>query len=124
MAKKRVTPKFVLSPEARRDLQETLRWSKAQFGTDAALRYEDLLMQAFRDIEKDTERPGSQDRCDLLPGVRAYHLRFSRERARTALGVVHNPRHFIIYRRRGSWIDILRILHDSRDLTRHLPNEG
>ena len=121
MAKKGVQPKVVLSPEASRDIQETLRWSAAQFGRDAALRYEDLLVQALRDIGKDAERPGSQDLSDLLPGVRAYHLRFSRERTRTTLGIVHNPRHFIIYRRRGSWIDILRILHDSRDLGRHLP---
>jgi toxin ParE1/3/4 len=39
---------------------------------------------------------------------------------------VRNPRHFLIYRRRHDHttvIDILRILHDSRDLARHLPEE-
>ena len=52
-------------------------------------------------------------------------MSFSRERARTAPGVVQNPRHFVIYRRRDGLnvIDILRILHDGRDLQRHIPEE-
>jgi toxin ParE1/3/4 len=67
-----------------------------------------------------------QDRIDLQQGIRSYHLSFSRERARTALGIAHNPRHFIIYRiREGkSVIDILRILHDERDLDWHLPKDS
>ena len=68
------------------------------------------------------ERPGSQDKNDLQKGIRSYHLSFSRERARTAIGIVRNPRHFVVYRRREgkSVIDILRILHDGRGLQRHL----
>jgi plasmid stabilization system protein ParE len=33
---------------------------------------------------------------------------------------VHNPRHFLIYRRRddNAVIEILRVIHDSRDLVR------
>jgi toxin ParE1/3/4 len=100
-------------------------WNKAKFGRDAALRYEDLIIQALRDIESDSERPGSQDKGDLQNGVRSYHLSFSRERARNTLGIVLSPRHFVIYRRRDgqSAIEILRILHDGRDLQRHLPEE-
>jgi toxin ParE1/3/4 len=58
----------------------------------------------------------------MIEGARTYHIRFSRDRAKTALGVVRNPRHFIIYRRREdrNAIDIGRILHDGRDLQRHL----
>ena len=125
MSKARRRHKAVLSPEARRDLREILKWSEAKFGRDAALRYEDLIVQALRDIEADLERPGSQERSELQKGVRTYHLSFSKERARSALGVVQNPRHFIIYRRRDglSVIDILRILHDGRDLQRHIPEE-
>jgi toxin ParE1/3/4 len=73
------------------------------------------------DIEEDVARPGSLERSDLDPGIRSYHLRFSRNRARSSLGLVNNPRHFIIYRPRQRLIDILRILHDGRDLQRHLP---
>ncbi|MEO8125447.1 MAG: type II toxin-antitoxin system RelE/ParE family toxin [Bryobacteraceae bacterium] len=123
MAKKRGQSKAVLSPESRGDLKETLKWTLAKFGADAALRYENLIVQALRDIEEDRHRPGSLDRSDLQPGVRAYHLSFSRDRARSALGAVHNPRHFVIYRSREAKIEILRILHEGRDLQRHLPEE-
>lgn len=69
-----------------------------ELGRDATLRYEDLIVQALRDIEANMERPGSQDRSDLQKGIRSYHLSFSRERARSALGIAHKPRHFVIYR--------------------------
>jgi len=38
--------------------------------------------------------------------------------------VVKKPRHFLVYRRRGEEvIDVVRVLHDARDLERHLPDE-
>ena len=132
MPKKRGHPKAVLSPDARPDLlvQELkahcdgLRWSEAKFGHDAKLRYEALTVQALRDIESDPARPGSTERPEIMiEGARTYHIRLSRDRAMTALGVVHNPRHFILYRRRGNVIDIGRILHDGCDLQRHLPDD-
>ncbi len=117
--------KAVLSPEARRDIREALRWSETKFGPDARLRYESLIVQALRDIESDPLRPGSSARRDLtIEGVRTYHIGLSRDRARTPTGVVHKPRHFILYRRReedGKVIDIGRVLRDDRDLVRHLP---
>jgi hypothetical protein len=69
------------------------------------------MIQALRDIEAHMERPGSRGKSDLQKGIRSYHLRFSREGARTALGIVQKTRHFVIYRRRQgqSVIDILRI---------------
>ena len=94
-----------------------------EFGRDAAKRYEGLIIQALRDLEADMERPGSQDRSDLQDGVRSYHLSLSRDRARTALAIVQNPRHFIIYRGREGQGEVLRILHDGRDLQRHLSGE-
>ena len=61
----------------------------------------------------------------MKKGARTYHIRFSRDRAKTAIGVVHDPRHFILYRQRedGSVIDIARVLHDGRDLNRHIPED-
>jgi toxin ParE1/3/4 len=119
-------PKAVLSPEARPDLRDVLRWSETRFGPDARLRYEALIVQALRDIESEPTRHGSIERAELMKGgVRTYHIRFSRDRARTALGVVHDPRHFILYRHREdrNVIDIARILHDGRDLQRHVPED-
>jgi plasmid stabilization system protein ParE len=36
---------------------------------------------------------------------------------------VKDPRHFLIYRKRGDVIEVARIVHDSRDLARHLPED-
>lgn len=87
----------------------------------AAARYRDLLKQAIRDIAADPERAGSHDRRELARGVRTYHLSFSRDRARSDLGVVGKPRHFLVYRRRNDVVDVVRVLHDARELERHLP---
>ena len=124
MPKKRGQRKAVLSPEARRDVRDALRWRETKFGHDARLRYEALIIQALRDIEADPDRPGSTGRPEIMiEGARTYHISLSRDRARTAAGVVHKPRHFIIYRRREhkNVIDIGRIIRDDRDLARHLP---
>jgi toxin ParE1/3/4 len=109
---------------ARRDIIAILDWRRKEFGEDAALRYDALMAQALSDIGNDPERPGVQQRLELAHGVLVYHLRFSCARAQSALGVVRNPWHFVIYRRRPpASIEILRIIHDSRDLARHLPEE-
>lgn len=114
----------VLAPEAQRDIHEALKWSAQKFGERAALRYRALLKQAIRDIEADPERPGSQERPELAKGARVYHLRFSRDRAKSREGVVHSPRHFLLYRTRsGSHIDVARVLHDARDLECNLPGD-
>jgi toxin ParE1/3/4 len=112
-----------ISRAARRDMTAAMRWSVREFGEDAAWRYEDLLAQAITDLSQDPERPGSQQRHDLAKGVFVYHPRFSRERARSALGVVNRPQHIVIYRRRDRGIEILRVLHDARELQRHLPED-
>jgi toxin ParE1/3/4 len=116
--------RVVLSPSARSDIREALLWSQERFGERTAARYRDLLKQALRDIAADPERAGSRERAELARGIRTYHLFFSRDRARSDLGIVKNPRHFLVYRRRGEdVIDIVRVLHDARDLERHLPED-
>jgi toxin ParE1/3/4 len=81
------------------------------------------MKQALRDIAADPERPGSMQRPELSAGARTYHLRFSRGRAR-ASGTVKNPRHFLLYRRSEEGIiEVARVLHDARDLDRHLPED-
>lgn len=105
---------------ARRDIAAIIRWSYEHFGEAAALRYQALIAQAFLDLQADPTRPGSKERLELpVQGTRTYHLAFSSDRV---VGErVKEPRHFVLYRQRqdGS-IDVVRILHDSRDLQRHL----
>jgi len=64
--------RIVLAPIARIDIREALIWSRERFGEGAAARYRELLKQVILDIADDPERPGSQDREELAPGVRTY----------------------------------------------------
>jgi len=123
VAKKRVSVRPSLAPAASQDVREILRWSEQKFGETAAARYRALIKQAVRDIGADPERPGSKERSEIkIKGARTYHLSFSRSRV-SGIGV-KEPRHFLLYRRRqDGLIEVARILHDGRDLQRHLPED-
>jgi toxin ParE1/3/4 len=110
---------IVLSDAAKRDLADILERSFWQFGEAAALRYNNLIRQALRDIEADRERIGSASRSDVVQGGRTYHLQLSRQRI--ASGRVKSPRHLLLYRRRENEIQVIRILHDGQDPKRNLP---
>lgn len=94
-----------------------------EFGERAALRYDALIKQALKDIAADPERPGSKERPEIMiEGARTYHLSLSRSHVSSP--GVKEPRHFLLYRHRGdSVIEVARILHDGRDLHRHLPDD-
>jgi len=103
-----------LSPQAETDLDQILQWSEEQFGHGAALRYAELVIQALRDLEADPRRPGAKQRPELPQGIYTYHLVSSREHV--AVTRVKAPRHFLLYRVIAARVEVLRILHDSRDL--------
>ncbi len=106
---------------ARRDIATIVKRSLREFGENAALRYEALILQALSDIGADHRRPGSKEHPEIMiEGARTYHLEFSRSRVSGSR--VKEPRHFLLYRRRADGvIEVARILHDASDLARHLP---
>jgi toxin ParE1/3/4 len=122
VGKKRSVRLHIAGP-ARRDIAAILKWSLNEFGEAAALRYSALIRQALTDIEADPVRPGSKERPEIMiPGARTYHLDFSRSSVTGAR--VKDPRHFLLYRQREAGvIEVARLLHDSRDLHRHLPQD-
>lgn len=89
-----------------------------KFGVAAAERYSILIDRAIFDIASDPERAGSMSVRNVQPGVRSYHIALSRKRV-TGRRVVE-PRHCLVYKVSGNVVEILRILHDSMDMTRHL----
>ena len=118
MRERRRTLQIVLAPAADRDIRELLAWSEQSFGERAAGRYRDLLKRALKDIAIDPRRAGYQERNDLATGVCTYHISLSRRRAKN---VVKHPRHFIVYRLPCPGVlHVVRILHDQRDLSRHI----
>jgi toxin ParE1/3/4 len=112
-----------IAAPAQNDISNIWIWTVERFGHAAALRYETLIDQAISDLADDPERPAAKERPDLLPGVWLYHLAFSRAHVPRDQAV-KSPRHFVMFRHvQPGVIEILRILHDSRDLARHLPDD-
>lgn len=117
--------RYRLSAAAQADIVDILARTWERFGDSARHRYEALLVAAIRDIAENPSRPGAPERPELGAGARSWHLRHSRERARTATGTVRRPRHFIIFRIDASGtVEIGRILYDAMDLERHRPTES
>jgi toxin ParE1/3/4 len=113
--------KAAIAVQAQRDFRGILDWTMTTSGRDASLRYRDLLLKSFCDIEADPLRLGLKDRGDLEPRVRSYHVSLSRQRAVGPLGRVRRPRHAVYYRvELGGRIEMVRILHDEQDPERHL----
>jgi len=103
------------------DISDIWIWTVERFGHAAALRYEMLIDQAIADLAANPARPAAKERPDLMPGIWVYHLASSRTHVPEDQ-VVKSPRHFVMFRHlQPGVIEILRILHDSRDLARHLP---
>jgi toxin ParE1/3/4 len=119
-----VTRRIELTAPASRDIAALLDWSEKHFGATARRHYEILLQTALVDLANDPERPGNAERVQLGAGRRVYHLRHSRKRARMAGGFVRTPRHFIVYRSTApDLVVILRVLHDSIDLSRNVTTD-
>jgi toxin ParE1/3/4 len=117
-------PVYRLSAAAEEDIIQLLAYTQDRFGEIARRRYEALLAAGLRDIASDPERRGSVARAELGAGVRSYHLRHSRNRARTPDGLVRQPRHVLLYRiARPDLIGVGRVLHDAMEVDRHLPSQ-
>jgi toxin ParE1/3/4 len=108
----------LLAAPADRDFIEIMDWSVEQFGAAAADRYEALIARALTDLGEDPFRPGARQRPELPEGIYTYHLAHSEFRS---VDRVKAPRHLLLYRIASGRVEVLRILHDSRDLAQHLP---
>ncbi len=109
-----------ISASAKADMEDLLEWSDRRFGAAARLRYQALLARALRDVAEDASRVGVRARPELGAGVFSYHLFFSRKRS--DVGFVQQPRHLIVGRiAQSGFADILRVLHDAMEISRHLP---
>ena len=117
-------PRYRLSPLAEADLESILAWTHENFGEEGRLRYEALLVRAILDVANDPQRPGCHSRPELAAGAMTYHFVHSRDHVPKATGRVKKPRHFLLVRvAADGCLEIGRVLHDSMDLERHLPEE-
>jgi toxin ParE1/3/4 len=102
-----------LAEKAEHDLLDALVWTTDQFG---ALQADDYLETLTLALEALTDGPnivGSKVRDDIGLGIRTLHV--------ARLG--RKGRHFVIFRiADAQTIDVIRLLHDSMDLAKHLPD--
>lgn len=105
-----------MSAAAEADYRQILRWTVENFGSAQARVYADTVSSALKALSAGPDIVGARERAEIAPGIRTLHV------ARNA----RKGRHFILFRTTSlngkNLIDILRILHDSMDLTRHLPS--
>ncbi len=99
-----------LGRQAEQDYIEILQWTTKSFGEGQASIYAETMALAIEALEDGPEVPGARARDDIQPGIRTLHV------ARQGRA----GRHFVVFRVAGSDIDVLRLLHDSMDLPRHL----
>ncbi len=117
-------PRFVLAHGAAEDIASILVWTEEHFGRQARLRYEALLTQAIIDVVEEPELLGSVGRPEIAAEARTYHLLHSHNHVAARVGRVKQPRHFLLYRLTDDGtVEIGRVLHDSMDLPRHLPED-
>lgn len=101
-----------LGAAAELDVANILRWTTGTFGVRQAHLYRDTLLLAVHALGDGPHPPGSRMREEIGPGIHTLHVARGGRRGR----------HFLLYRVADErTIEIVRVLHDSMDLGRHLP---
>lgn len=106
------TWKILQTKDTKRDRVDIIRWTIRHFGTRQAEIYSETIALALAALRDGPDTLGVKRRDDLAPGILTLHV------ARDG----RKGRHFIVFRIRDECcIEVLRLLHDSMDLTSHLP---
>jgi toxin ParE1/3/4 len=104
-----------LAAAAEQDFREILRWTVENFGRGQARAYARTLSNALHDLALGPSIMGTRRREDIGLGIHTLHV------ARKG----RKGRHLVVFRvaptRSEQVSDVLRLLHDSMDLPRHLP---
>ena len=83
----------------------------------------DFDADALQALADKPYRIGSHERDELAPGLRSYHLTYSRQQARHPHGTVKSPRHIEFYRVANDEVFEVGLLHDTMEVQLHLPND-
>jgi len=101
-----------LTRAAEDDFAGILRWTAENFGKAQARTYARTLNGTLTELTQGTDTVGCRLREDIGPGFHTLHVAHKGRKGR----------HFVVFRVDAATkvIDVLRLLHDSMDLPRHL----
>lgn len=104
--------KVRLAAQAELDFFEIITWTIENFGERQAETYAETLTLAIEALHDGPEQLAAKVRDDIGPCIRTLHV------ARQG----RSGRHFVVFSEaKDQYIDVLRLLHDSMDLARHIP---
>lgn len=103
--------KIVLSRLAENDLANIAAWTAENYGQKQAEIYVDALLDTIDELSAG-EPIQSIARDELAIGLRSLHMRKRGRRGR----------HLLVYKAADDILTIVRILHDSMEVSRHLPD--
>ena len=95
-------PKFILSPEALKSLEQISAYTIENYGLQQKKAYLKMLRDGMRNAAKNPSR--GKERSDIKEG---YHS-------------VRAEKHHIYYRIRDTHIEIIDVLHQSMEPKRHI----
>ncbi len=103
-----------LAAAAEDDFRNILRWTSEQFGEAQARVYAQTLTRAIEALAAGPQVAGSRKRDGIAEGLMTLHAARGGRKAR----------HLVLYRvgdpADPPTIDVLRLLHDSMDMPRHV----
>lgn len=105
-------------PKARADIKAIRAYSRRAFGAGAQHKYGALMKRAFNLLCADPQRAGVQQHEDM-PGLHFFHLRHARTRGAGP----KQPRHILVFTFNDTTLTVLRLLHDSMDITKRAGDE-
>ena len=104
-----------LAATAENDIRNILQWTHERFGDAQAQLYGETLTRAIQALTEGPYVKGSRRRDEIGEGLFTLHVARGRRKGR----------HLVMYRvgDKGTsrTIEVLRLLHDSMDLVRHVP---
>jgi toxin ParE1/3/4 len=104
-----------LSRAAEADFSAIVAWTATHFGDVQAQRYAEVLTLSITALHDGPDLIGAKTRDDIGHGLKSLHV--------ARMG--HKGSHFVVFRTdTGKTIDVLRVLHESMDLPRHLPPDN
>jgi toxin ParE1/3/4 len=105
--------RIVLGRSAEDDFSNIAAWTSENFGDRHAEAYVDAMLDALEELSANPFQARSRARDEIGPGLRTLHLSKRGRRGR----------HLFLYRTEDNAVVVLRILHDSMEISSHLPED-